>query len=141
MTSTRRSLFVIGCLMAAFVVFAADSAFAQASQTEDFEADARAHDTIRLTWENPGTNVDKFSLRYQEGACAADPCVVGDFDTTMNIMRMDVAKGSSDEYEISIGRVEAGHRLQVRDHRACHHRSRFRRGLCRRDDRCGRHAG
>jgi hypothetical protein len=109
MMNARRSLFVIGCLMAALVAFAPNAVFAQAAATAEFEADSRGHDTIRLTWEHPGTNLDKFSLRYQEGTCVGDPCEETDFDLTMNVMRMDVAKKSSgDDYEISIDDLKPG---------------------------------
>lgn len=110
MMSTRRSLFVIGCLMAAFVLFAGGSAFAQVANPTEFEADARSHDMIRVTWEHAsGDDLDKFSLRYQQTACDADPCVVGDFDLTGNIMRMDVAKASrGDDYEVSVDGLTPG---------------------------------
>ena len=104
----RRSLFVIGCLVAAFVAFASDAAFAQnAAPTVEFTADERGHDTVRLTWEHPGTDLDEFSLRYQQNTPADDqaPIVVvaGDFSATMNTMRMDVDKASSgDDYTLSI---------------------------------------
>lgn len=101
--SRRRSLFVIGCLMAAFVAFASDAAFAQAPDSEMLTASARSYDTIRLTWQNAGgANLEKFSLRYQQTTPAADAVAETDFDSTKTIMRMDVAKTSSVEYSVTI---------------------------------------
>ena len=91
--STRRSLFVVGCLMAALVAFAPDAAFAQATDLTDLAAAARSHDTIRLTWTNDNANLDKFSLRYQASTLTNGDAT--DFDTTMNISRMDIKKSTS----------------------------------------------
>ena len=103
----RRSLLVIGCLMAAFVAFASDAAFAQqaaAAPSPALAADARGHDTIRLTWGHDNENLDKFSIRYQQ----ATPDDAGSADEedlvpTMNVMRMEVKKSSSStSYSVNI---------------------------------------
>ena len=102
----RRFLFVIGCLMAAFVAFASDAAFAQAGDSAGFTANARGHDMIRLTWTHADTNddLDKFSLRYQ--ASERDTGNATDFDLTKNVMRMDVPMKSSGTYQVTIDELK-----------------------------------
>ena len=91
----RRSLFVTGCLMAVFVVFASKAAFAQddAAEVTVLEVDPRSHDELRVDWKWAATNSDTadiegFSLRYQEGAA---------FVNTKSIMRMDVDFNKDDD--------------------------------------------
>ena len=97
MVNRKRSFFVTGALLSVLVLFGAEAAFAQVSDVEDLAASSRGHDTIRLTWTHAGgSTLEKFSLRYQQTTPADTAGVVtGDFNTSMDIMRMDIAKKSS----------------------------------------------
>lgn len=109
MMSTRRSLFVSSVLLSALVLFGAEAAFAQAADPTAFAAAARAHDTIRLTWNSANTNTEKFSVRYQQKAPATSGSTAAtDFSTTLNTMRMDVAKTTSTAYSVTIDDLKPG---------------------------------
>ncbi len=116
MMHRRRSLFVIGCLMVAFMAFSSGAAFAQAGDPTGFAANARGHDKIRLTWEHDAGagGVENFSLRYQKGDAAnsgtGDTTLdAADFLATMNTMRMDVdPMTGSNDYSVTIDGLDPG---------------------------------
>lgn len=96
-------LCVTGVLLAT-LLFGAEAVFAQAPATTASAASARGHDTIRVTWTNAGgETLDKFSVRYQQNTPSdTSSPAAGDFDNTMNIMRMEVKKTSSNMYAVNI---------------------------------------
>ena len=122
MMNRRRSLFVIGCLVAALAAFAPDAVFAQAGDipatgtTGALAANGRGHDTIRLTWEHTAGagGVEAFSIRYQEGDETNSGSVTDldemDFLATQDTMRMeeDPKTGSSNDYSVTIDGLKPG---------------------------------
>ena len=112
----RRSLFVTGCLMVAFVVFASKATFAQAPDlvANSLEVDARSHDELSVEWEwvQGATDITKgeeFSLRYQAVTTGVA------FDTTKSITRMDVELNAneSDDYRVTLEGLKPSTRYLV----------------------------